>query len=137
MINIEEFKKCSKCGKMLPAVEFYKTKRGGRVSTCRSCYTKNINDFDPTTIISLCKEFHIPYIEEEWASLVEHQLNKFGKEQYISIFGKYLNKMELLGYFYWGYNDSPRLNKDFHFSPELEEYLKTLGYRKTEDKYMW
>ena len=137
MINIESFQKCSKCGMMLPATEFYKTKRGNTVSTCKSCYTKNIDDFDPITIIPLCKEFHIPYIKEEWALLVENQLNKLGKEQYKSVFGKYLAKMKLLGWFYFDYNDSPRLNKDFHFSPELEEYLKTLGYRKTEDKYMW
>lgn len=59
--------------------------------------------------------YDIPYIEREWLNLMKHQIKKTISDNgpYISIFGKYFNKMKLCGFKNYSFKDSVELNNDF------------------------
>ncbi len=91
---------CEKCKKMLDDKNFYMSRNkekyppDGRVHMCKNCMTMHVNNWDPETYKWILKEIDVPYIKEEWDSL----LAKWGQDEGInglSIIGRYISKMKL------------------------------------------
>lgn len=97
---------------------------------CKECTKKDINDYDPETFLWLCKDFDIPYIEEEWATLRDRVMKK--RASY-SVFGKYLSKMKLCSWRTYTYKDTAKINKMITekrvFKEERDQELKELYER--------
>lgn len=75
---------------------------------CKECRCRGCSDDKPWTYFQTMKYFDIPYIESEWLLLMERQIKKTiaNKENYKSIFGKYLSTMKLRGYRDFSFSDS-------------------------------
>ena len=103
-----QMKLCLNCYEPKEATKFYDLKDGTKDCFCTDCILKYINDKDPSTYIGFLKRYDIPYIPNEWDSLVESQIEKVikNKTEYKSIFGKYLSKMRLKSYKAYTFNDS-------------------------------
>lgn len=65
----------------------------------------NIDVNNPNTFLPYLKILDYPYIKEVWKSHIEYDKDKY------YIFGKYIARMRLKGYIYYGYEDSDFINK--------------------------
>lgn len=108
---------CEKCKKMLDDKNFYMSKDkekyppDGRVHMCKSCMTMHVNNWDPETYKWILKEIDVPYIKEEWDSL----LAKWGQDEGVnglSIIGRYLSKMKLKQWNKYRWEDTERLAQE-------------------------
>lgn len=61
---------------MLNATEFYKSYRldkyppDGRMTECKKCLTRHVNNYEPDTFLWILKELDVPYVEQKWATEV-------------------------------------------------------------------
>ena len=107
MINIplpeKETKYCIRCSKVLKIDEYYRSNNlekypDGHLDMCKSCCTAHIDNWDPDTYMSLLEEIDVPWVPDEWNTL----LKKYGKDpkkiKNSSIMGRYLAKMRLKQY---------------------------------------
>lgn len=141
---MEETQKCWRCKRELSIQDFYKHKDGKIDHVCKECLIADVKDNDPISFLGLLRRFDIPYIEKEWAVLVERQkIKAVEKGEYHTIFGKYLSKMKLKGWKGYTFEDSAELNQrmnhnkiyfDFDnlnrkYKLILEDYIDLLGYK--------
>jgi len=94
---------CKTCKRTMKDVEFYTTKRidkypTGHLLECKSCLTRHVNNYDPSTFLWILEEIDVPYIEHEWTTLLERAIAEKGANKLtgMSILGKYLSKMKLV-----------------------------------------
>lgn len=107
---------CQKCGKMLDEKEFYVSKNiqkyppDGRMNICKKCLTMHVDNWDPETYKWILKEIDVPYIKEEWDSLLE----RYGKGNVtgLTIIGRYLSKMKLKQWKHLTWDDTERLAEE-------------------------
>ena len=101
---------CSECGKLLPQEDFWTHKADDRVwkdhskreykySKCKKCCYKNIDWDDKNTILDFCRQFDVPYLEEE----LQKYIDRYGHQQSLS---RYLALMRLRGYYGFGFEDT-------------------------------
>lgn len=92
---------CEKCGKMLDDKEFYSSKNiekyppDGKMKICKKCLTMHVDNWDPETFTWILKEIDVPYIKEEWDSLLQKYGTDPKKITGLTIIGRYLSKMKL------------------------------------------
>ena len=111
---------CEKCGKMMDDNQFYKSKRldkyppDGTLNICKRCLTMHVDNWDPETFKWILEEVDVPYIKEEWDSLIEKFLEKSTPEKMtgMSILGKYLSKMKLKQWSKYNWEDTTRLEEE-------------------------
>lgn len=119
---------CECCEKELDLIEFWTFKDGHSDSVCKSCRRKTIDDNRPETFLPLMIMFDIPYIKEEWKTLVKRNKEK----NFIckTIFGKYLSKMKLKGFRMFTFEDTDYLN---NIREEKEKYWASLQKEKEKE----
>jgi hypothetical protein len=100
---------CEKCNKELEEVNFYKYRDGSYVELCKKCLTLHVDAFDPSTFTWLLEKLDVPYIPQEWNTVIEKKMAKNpGKPlSHSAVFGSYLSKTKLKQWkdFYWADNE--------------------------------
>lgn len=104
-------KTCTKCGRSLKEVDFFKLKTGERYDLCKDCLCQYIDNRKPDTFMWILKEFDVPYIEKKWTQLTNDKYKKNpGKFGPKSVIGTYLRMMNMAQYCDFHYSDSDKLN---------------------------
>ena len=100
---------CDKCNKELEEVNFYKYRDGSYVELCKKCLTMHVDVFDPTTFTWLLEKLDVPYIPQEWNTVIEKKMAKKPDApiSHSAVFGSYLSKTKLKQWkdFYWADNE--------------------------------
>lgn len=127
---------CKKCGKTMDDTQFYTSKNlekyppDGKMDICKKCLTMHVDNWDPETYKWILQEIDVPYIKEEWNSLLE----KYGKDPKkvtgLTIIGRYLSKMKLKQWNRYTWADTETLEKDSIDKKVLN--MKAQGF--TEDE---
>lgn len=127
---------CKKCGKTMDDTQFYTSKNlekyppDGKMDICKKCLTMHVDNWDPETYKWILQEIDVPYIKEEWNSLLE----KYGKDPKkvtgLTIIGRYLSKMKLKQWNKYTWTDTETLEKDSIDKKVLN--MKAQGF--TEDE---
>lgn len=127
---------CKKCGKTMDDQQFYTSKNlekyppDGKMDICKKCLTMHVDNWDPETYKWILQEIDVPYIKEEWNSLLE----KYGKDPKkvtgLTIIGRYLSKMKLKQWNKYTWADTETLEKDSIDKKVLN--MKAQGF--TEDE---
>lgn len=134
---------CTKCGKTMDDMQFYSSKNlekyppNGKLNICKKCITMHVDNWDPETYKWILKEIDVPYIKEEWDTLLEKYGNDPTKVTGLTIIGKYLSKMKLKQWNIYSWADTERIEEEKTLqkitqmkaqgmtSDEIEEQLKT------------
>ena len=105
--------------------QFYKSRNlekypnSGALNQCKKCITMHIDNWKPETYTWILQEIDVPYIPDEWNTL----LNRYGgpgkKLTGMTILGRYLAKMQLNQ---WG-----------EYRWEHTEYLQEVANKKIEE----
>lgn len=109
---------CEKCGKMLDEKEFYVSKNkekyppDGRMNICKKCLTMHVDNWDPETFTWILKEIDVPYIKEEWDSLLAKYGTDPKKVTGLTIIGRYLSKMKLKQWSKYTWEDTEKLAEE-------------------------
>ena len=108
---------CKTCKRTMDADEFYTSKRldryppDGKMKECKKCLTRHVDNWDPKTYTWILEEIDVPYIEDEWTTL----LNRYGQNKKkltgMTILGRYLSKMKLKQFRDYGWDDTERLQE--------------------------
>lgn len=102
---------CTRCGKSHPSTQFFSFKDGSKDWQCKACRSE-IDLNNEEEVRALCKDFDVPYIEEEWQKRYEREKEKHnGLIRKQAVCGKYLATMRLRGYKDFTYEDSDELNE--------------------------
>lgn len=113
---------CEKCRRTMQDTNFYQYKDGKKAELCKNCMTMHINNFDPETFLWLLEKFDVPYIEGEWNILRD---KAYAKDPYkmtgMSVFGKYLSKMQLKQWRNYTWADTERLKEEAEAQMKLRE----------------
>lgn len=109
---------CQKCGRTMDEDQFYTSKNltkypnNGKLRECKKCLTLHVDNWDPETYKPILKEIDVPYIKDEWNTLLE----KFGKDPAritgMTILGRYLSKMKLKQWSKYTWEDTERLERE-------------------------
>lgn len=92
---------CKTCNRTMDADSFYTSKRldkypdDGKLPECKKCVTRHVDNWNPDTFTWILEEIDVPYIEEEWNSLLEKYGQDPAKLTGMTILGRYLSKMKL------------------------------------------
>lgn len=107
-----QYRICFNCGKILEEKYFFAFKNEITDCVCKECRLEGRSDRFPSDYYSLFKLYDIPYIRDEWESLVDRHIKAcvIENKPYKSIFGKYLTKMKLKGYKHYTWKDSEYLS---------------------------
>lgn len=100
---------CDKCNKELEEVNFYKYRDGSYVELCKKCLTMHVDVFDPSTFLWLLEKLDVPYIPQEWNTVIEKKMAKNPDKpiSHSAVFGSYLSKTKLKQWkdYYWADNE--------------------------------
>lgn len=102
---------CSECGKQLSKEDFWVHKANNRkwkehhnkeylYHKCKECCYKNVDWNNIDTLLDICKQFDVPYIEED----LQKYTDRYGYQR--SSLGRYLNLMRLCSYYEFGFEDT-------------------------------
>ena len=120
----------------MDADEFYTSKRldryppDGKMKECKKCLTRHVDNWDPKTYTWILEEIDVPYIEDEWTTL----LNRYGQNKKkltgMTILGRYLSKMKLKQFRDYGWDDTERLQEQANAAKA--EVMARQGYSGEE-----
>lgn len=106
---------CDKCNKELEEVNFYKYRDGSYVELCKKCLTMHVDVFDPSTFLWLLEKLDVPYIPQEWNTVIEKKMAKNPDKpiSHSAVFGSYLSKTKLKQWkdYYWA--DNERIQEEY------------------------
>ena len=102
---------CSECNKWLSKEDFWTHKADNRewknhrdkeylYHKCKECCYKNIDWNNVNTLLDICQQFDVPYIEQD----LQKYIDKYGYQR--SSLGRYLNLMRLFSYYGFGFEDT-------------------------------
>lgn len=136
--DVSKLKKtCQACGKIKVETDFYTMKNGEKSDTCKVCETMFIDNTDPATFKPLLKKYDVPYIKDEWQSILQGAMLRKKKITSTTVIGKYLSKMRLGQYKDYCYEDTDiESNKGKIYKTRLEEIEES--YKNgdlTEEQY--
>ena len=127
---------CKTCKRTMDADEFYTSKRldryppDGKMKECKKCLTRHVDNWDPSTYKWILEEIDVPYIEDEWTTL----LNRYGQNKKkltgMTILGRYLSKMKLKQFKDYGWDDTERLQEQANAAKA--EVMARQGYSGEE-----
>lgn len=109
---------CKKCGLTLDEKEFYTSKDkekhppSGKLDMCKKCITMHVDNWDPETYKWILEEIDVPYIKEEWDSLLAKFATDPKKITGMSIMGRYLSKMKLKQWSKYHWADTERIAEE-------------------------
>ena len=106
---------CDKCNKELEEVNFYKYRDGSYVELCKKCLTMHVDVFEPSTFLWLLEKLDVPYIPQEWNTVIEKKMAKNPDKpiSHSAVFGSYLSKTKLKQWkdYYWA--DNERIQEEY------------------------
>jgi hypothetical protein len=116
---------CQKCGKNLKLGSFYKYRDGTYCELCKNCLTLHMDAFEESTYTWILKKFDVPYVPEEWRSIVTAAFKKNpNKFSHTSVLGNYLGKMKLNQWNKYHWADSEALQKRDEIAREEEKKVR-------------
>ena len=136
MPELKEKFYCEKCKRMLGADQFYvsnnltKYPERGRMHVCKKCMTMHLDNWDPSTYLPLLEEADVPYVPEEWNSLMMTYAKDPSRVTGTTILGRYLAKMKLNQYrnYRWRDNDFLRSMRE----KQVRETMERQGYSESD-----
>ena len=108
---------CKTCNRTMDENQFYQTKRldkypEGYLPECKKCVTRHVDNWDPKTYTWILEEIDVPYIEEEWTTLLERYAKDPRKTTGMTILGRYLSKMRMKQFSQYTWADTERLRQE-------------------------
>ena len=109
---------CKTCNRTMDETQFYLSKRvdkyppNGKMPECKKCLTRHVDNWDPETFLWILKEIDVPYIEDEWTTLVERYCQDRSKVTGTTVLGRYLSKMKLKQYRDYSWDDTEKLKAE-------------------------
>jgi hypothetical protein len=97
--------------------QFYQTKRldkypEGYLPECKKCLTRHVDNWDPKTYLWILEDIDVPYIEEEWTTLLDRYAKDPRKTTGMTILGRYLSKMRMKQFNSYTWADTERLRQE-------------------------
>ena len=118
MADLNKTYYCKVCGRTMDTDQFYTSNRldrypdDGKLPECKKCITRHVDNWNPKTYLWILEEINVPYIEEEWNTLLE----RFGKDRtkvtVMTILGRYLSKMKLNQYKNYSWEDTEKIKAE-------------------------
>lgn len=102
----------------------------GKLKQCKKCLTMHINNFDPSTYLWILQECDVPYIPDEWNSLMASYAKDKNKLTGMTILGRYLSKMKLKQHKDYRWKDTEFLQE--LADSKVEQTMKRQGYDAQE-----
>lgn len=115
MPTIDNTYYCKTCNRTMDQQQFYMSKRidkyppNGKMPECKKCLTRHVDNWDPKTYLWILEEIDVPYIEDEWTTLVERYCQDRSKVTGTTVLGRYLSKMKLKQYRDFSWDDTEEL----------------------------
>lgn len=113
---------CERCKQTMDTSNFYSSHNAekypaGKLNLCKKCLTAHMDVMDPETYLWALQECDVPYIPNKWNDTILKEKAK-GKNDAITIFGRYLSSLKLRPYDKYRWADN--------------EYLQQMEKEKTE-----
>lgn len=127
---------CEKCGRTMDDTQFYRSNNlekypnGGKLNTCKKCTTLHVNNWDPATYKPILQEIDVPYIKEEWDTLLERYGKDPSKISGMTIIGRYLAKMKLNQWRQYRWADTEKL--ELEAEEKKRRSMVASGYTEEE-----
>ena len=92
---------CEKCRKTMNEKNFFssnnleKYPNKGKVNQCKACMTMHVNNWDPNSYLWILQELDIPYLPDQWNSIMQKHAGDPDKLVGGAIIGKYIATMRL------------------------------------------
>lgn len=127
---------CERCKKTMNVDQFYRSlnfekyPEGGVMNLCKKCQTAHVDNWKPDTYLPILKEADVPYIPDEWNTLLARYGKDKAKVTGMTVIGRYLAKMRLGQYNEYRWKDTEFIQelKD----KETREAMKRQGYDAQE-----
>lgn len=111
---------CDVCGRTMDEGQFYLSRNiekyppNGRLKQCKKCLTMYVDNWDPNTFLPILEEVDVPYIKQEWDTILEREVAKGDPSKLtgMTIVGKYLAKMRIKQFKDARWADSERLQQE-------------------------
>ena len=136
MADFESTYYCKTCNRTMDEGQFYLSKRldkypqNGKLPECKKCITRHVNNWDPKTFTWILKEIDVPYIEEEWNTLVERYCQDRSKVTGMTVLGRYLSKMKLKQFRDYGWDDTEKIKAEI--DAKKRDVMARQGYSGEE-----
>lgn len=126
---------CKTCNRTMDENQFYQTKRldkypDGYLPECKKCLTRHVDNWDPKTYLHILEEIDVPYIEEEWTTLLDRYAKDPKKVTGMTILGRYLSKMRMKQFSSYNWDDTERLRQEA--DAKKAEVMARQGYTGEE-----
>lgn len=103
---------------------------GGRMTQCKKCLTMHVNNWDPDTYLWILQEIDVPYVPDEWNTVLQKYGRDPSKVTGMTILGRYLSKMKLKQWKDYRYKDTEFLAEIQ--KSKIEQAMKQQGYAAAE-----
>ena len=136
MADFESTYYCKTCNRTMDEGQFYLSKRldkypqNGKLPECKKCITRHVNNWDPKTFTWILEEIDVPYIEEEWNTLVERFCQDRSKVTGMTVLGRYLSKMKLKQFRDYGWDDTEKIKAEI--DAKKRDVMARQGYSGEE-----
>ena len=136
MADFESTYYCKTCNRTMDEGQFYLSKRldkypqNGKLPECKKCITRHVNNWDPRTFTWILEEIDVPYIEEEWNTLVERYCQDRSKVTGMTVLGRYLSKMKLKQFRDYGWDDTEKIKAEI--DAKKRDVMARQGYTGEE-----
>lgn len=119
-----ETKYCDKCRRTLKIINFYKSNNlekypDGYLNQCKKCISMHVDNWNPDTFLWILQEADVPYIPDEWNSLMAKYAKNRQAVTGATILGRYLGKMRVKQY------------KDYRWKDT--DFLRELSLQRVEE----
>ena len=126
---------CKTCNRTMDENQFYQTKRldkfpDGYLPECKKCLTRHVDNWDPKTYLWILEDIDVPYIEEEWTTLLNRYAKDPRKTTGMTILGRYLSKMRMKQFSMYSWADTERLRQEA--DAKKAEVMARQGYSGEE-----
>ena len=126
---------CKTCNRTMDENQFYQTKRvdkypDGFLPECKKCLTRHVDNWDPKTYLWILEDIDVPYIEEEWTTLLDRYAKDPRKTTGMTILGRYLSKMRMKQFSSYTWADTERLRAEM--DAKKAEIMARQGYTGEE-----
>ena len=126
---------CKTCNRTMDENQFYQTKRldkypEGFLPECKKCLTRHVDNWNPDTYTWILKEIDVPYMEEEWTTLLNRYATDPKKTTGMTILGRYLSKMRMKQFSQYSWDDTDRLREELN--AKKAEVMARQGYTGEE-----
>lgn len=126
---------CKTCNRTMDEGQFYQTKRldkypEGYLPECKKCLTRHVDNWRPETYTWILEEIDVPYIEEEWTTLLDRYAKDPRKTTGMTILGRYLSKMRMKQFSNLTWADTERLRQEA--DAKKAEVMARQGYSGEE-----